>query len=187
MHWRPKISWKWYQFHQFHLQAPTQPVDDKLVVVMHTSGLVFSKTSIFNYCKYVYVYCRDFPAGPGQLYLYCKKGPKLLQHLVNRGKRQKSNSNMIASKRLSRSEGDLYNNSQLCAPDSPMCFRSQTGSDDSGVRVSIASDDSGFALKTKTASSLISIGMAVLTKTPGGSESNDDSVQDLSKIDEQLL
>ncbi|XP_019868524.2 uncharacterized protein LOC109597311 [Aethina tumida] len=163
----PKISWQWYQFHQFHLQAPVQPKDDKMVVVMHTSG--------------------EFPAGPGQLYLYCKQGVRLLNHLVGRGKRPKvgPGGGLMSSKRLSRSEGDLCG-SHVCPPDSPMCFRSQTGSDDSGVRVSIASDDSGYVLKAKTASSLASIGMALLTKTPGGSET-EDSVQDLTKIDEQYL
>ncbi|CAH0551732.1 unnamed protein product [Brassicogethes aeneus] len=168
----PKITWQWYQFHQFHLQAPAQPKDDKMVVVMHTSG--------------------EFPAGPGQLYLYCKQGVKLLNHLVGRGKRPKPSPGLISTKRLSRSEGDLCGGGGggshgPCPPDSPMCFRSQTGSDDSGVRVSIASDDSGYVLKAKTASSLVSIGMALLTKTPGGSENNDDSVPDLTNIDEQYL
>lgn len=34
----PKITWKWFQFHQFHLQATSQTVDDKKIIVMHTSG-----------------------------------------------------------------------------------------------------------------------------------------------------
>lgn len=84
--------------------------------------------------------------------MYSKEAPKLLSYLVARGKRPKTVANgLLLSRRLSRSEGDLCEptNKDLCAPDSPMCFRSQTGSDDSGVRVSITSDDSGYQLKTK--------------------------------------
>lgn len=33
-----KIYWKWYQFHQFHLQATTHLSDEKMICVMHTSG-----------------------------------------------------------------------------------------------------------------------------------------------------
>lgn len=40
----------------------------------------------------------------------------------------------------------------MCMPDSPLCFRSQTGSEDSGVRVSIGSDESDFGLKSKVSS-----------------------------------
>lgn len=69
-----------------------------------------------------------------------------------RGKRPKlSSGGLLSSRRLSRSEGDLCDthSKDLCAPDSPMCFRSQTGSDDSGVRVSLTSEDSGFNIKSK--------------------------------------
>lgn len=31
------LSWKWYQFHQFHLQAAAQPSDEKMICVLHTS------------------------------------------------------------------------------------------------------------------------------------------------------
>ncbi|XP_008195061.1 uncharacterized LOC100141786 isoform X1 [Tribolium castaneum] len=159
----PRLCWYWHQFHQFHFQAPAHPVDDKRIIVMHTSG--------------------EFPAGPGQIYLYCEQGSRLLNHLVTRGKRTKTSPGLKSSKRLSRSEGDLCTNTTTS--DSPVCIRSQTGSDDSGVRVSIASDDSAYLLKPKTASSLISIGMGVLTKTPGGSETNDDSLQDLTALEDQ--
>lgn len=85
--------------------------------------------------------------------MYCKEAPKLLDYLVARGKRPKMHacSGLLLSRRLSRSEGDLCepSNKDQCAPDSPMCFRSQTGSDDSGVRVSLTSDDSGYQLKSK--------------------------------------
>lgn len=169
-----KISWKWYQFHQFHLQAAVNGVDEKVICVMHTSG--------------------EFPSGPGQLYLYCRDSPRLLNHLISRGKRIKTNnsSHLIGSRRLSRSEGDLYSDLHhgnkalanchvMTAPDSPLCFRNSEGggSEDSGVRVSIGSSED-FVLKSKMASSLISIGMALLTKTPGGSETNGDSLLDLS-------
>lgn len=33
----PKITWKWYQFHQFHLQASAHSSDEKMICVMHTS------------------------------------------------------------------------------------------------------------------------------------------------------
>ncbi|KYB26827.1 uncharacterized LOC100141786 [Tribolium castaneum] len=161
----PRLCWYWHQFHQFHFQAPAHPVDDKRIIVMHTSG--------------------EFPAGPGQIYLYCEQGSRLLNHLVTRGKRTKTSPGLKSSKRLSRSEGDLCTNTTTS--DSPVCIRSQTGSDDSGVRVSIASDDSAYLLKPKTASSLISIGMGVLTKTPGGSETNDDSLQDLTALEDQTV
>lgn len=32
-----KVAWKWFEFHQFHLQVPSQSVDDKKILVMHTS------------------------------------------------------------------------------------------------------------------------------------------------------
>ncbi|KYB26828.1 hypothetical protein TcasGA2_TC033518 [Tribolium castaneum] len=34
----PRLCWYWHQFHQFHFQAPAHPVDDKRIIVMHTSG-----------------------------------------------------------------------------------------------------------------------------------------------------
>ncbi|XP_018578635.1 uncharacterized protein LOC108916816 [Anoplophora glabripennis] len=161
-----KVRWKWFQFHQFHLQAPVQPVDDKKIIVMHSSG--------------------EFPSGPGHLYLYCKEGPKLLHHLIARGKLSKKLPGIIASKRLSRSESDLYcPKLNSCGPDSPLCFRSQTGSEDSGVRVSESSDDSGYALSnSKNIPCAQNIGMALITKTPGGSETEDSS-RELTDIDEE--
>lgn len=33
----PIIGWKWYHFHQFHLQATCEQNDDKKILVMHTS------------------------------------------------------------------------------------------------------------------------------------------------------
>ncbi|KAJ8934482.1 hypothetical protein NQ314_013357 [Rhamnusium bicolor] len=164
----PKISFKWFQFHQFHHQAPAQPVDKEKVIVMHTSG--------------------EFPAGPGQLYLYCEDGSNLLNHLVAKGKLSKSPPGIISSRRLSRSEGDLCcasNNFYLYTPDSPSYFRSKTDSEDSGVRVSVSSDDSGYVTKSKNASSNLSVGIALITKTPGESETEDSS-QDLANIDEEF-
>lgn len=158
----PKISWKWYQFHQFHLQAPCHAEDEKTICVMHTSA--------------------EFVAGPGQLYIYCPQSPTLLNYLVNRGKHPRSSPGMISSRRLSRSEGDLCDSLGKDVPDSPVCFRSNNGSEDSGVRVSMLSDD--FILKSKMGSSLTTLGMALLTKTPGGSEINGESLQDLSVITE---
>ncbi|RZC37907.1 uncharacterized protein BDFB_005810, partial [Asbolus verrucosus] len=127
----------------------------------------------------------EFPAGPGQIYLYCEQGSRLLNYLVARGKKSKPSPGLKSSKRLSRSEGDLCNHLNSNNSDSPLCIRSQIGSDDSGVRVSISSDDSGYLPKPKTASSLVSIGLAVLTKTPGGSETNDDSLLDLTAVEDQ--
>ncbi|GJQ78495.1 hypothetical protein Trydic_g11611 [Trypoxylus dichotomus] len=158
----PKISWKWYQFHQFHLQAPCHAEDEKTICVMHTSA--------------------EFVGGPGQLYIYCKQSPALLNYLINRGKHPKSSPGLMSSRRLSRSEGDLCDSLGKDVPDSPVCFRSNSGSEDSGVRVSMTSDD--FVLKNKMGSSLTTLGMALLTKTPGGSETNGESLQDLSIISE---
>lgn len=107
--------------------------------------------------------CRDFPSGPGHLYLYCKEGPKLLHHLIARGKLSKKLPGIIASKRLSRSESDLYcPKLHSCTPDSPMCFRSQTGSEDSGVRVSESSDDSGYALSNSKVSLVIAVQLGII-------------------------
>lgn len=92
-------------------------------------------------------HCSEFVAGPGQLYIYCKQSPTLLNYLVNRGKHPKSSSGMVSSRRLSRSEGDLCDSLSKDVPDSPVCFRSNSGSEDSGVRVSMTSDD--FLLKNK--------------------------------------
>ncbi|XP_022908243.1 uncharacterized protein [Onthophagus taurus] len=154
----PKISWKWYQFHQFHLQAPCHPNDEKTICVMHTST--------------------EFVAGPGQLYIYCKESPRLLNYLVGRGKCPKYSPGFLSSRRLSRSEGDLCDSTSKDVPDSPICFRSNSGSEDSGVRVSMTSDD--FSIKSRMGSSLSTLGMALITKTPGGSETNGESLQDLS-------
>lgn len=105
---------------------------------------------------FVFIFFREFPAGPGQLYLYCEHSSKLLHHLVARGQLFKNSYiSLTLCKRLSRSEGDLccaLNSIHICTPDSPLCFRSQTGSEDSGVRVSIASDESDFGLKNKVKS-----------------------------------
>jgi hypothetical protein len=164
-----KVYWHWYEFHQFHFQSPAHPVDDKRIIVMHTS--------------------REFSAGPGQIYLYCEEGAHLLNHLVLRGKRSKTGPGLKSAKRLSRSEGDLCNNTsnrKSCSSENPVYIRSQTGSDDSDVRVSVSSDDSGCLLKQKTATSLASIGLEVLTKTPGGSEINDDSLPDLIIPEDQF-
>ncbi|KAG5877671.1 hypothetical protein JTB14_013916 [Gonioctena quinquepunctata] len=153
-----KIVWKWFQFHQFHHQALTQTIDDKRIIVMHTSG--------------------EFPCGPGQLYLYCNDGSKLLNYLITRGHLTNTAPGHV-NKRLSRSEGDIYfsSNGANCTR-IPWCFQSQTGSEDSGIRASIMSDEFEYAMKSVNTSSLNSIGMALITKTPGSSET-DYSSQDL--------
>lgn len=148
-----KIIWKWFQFHQFHLQAPSKLEADHKIIVMHTSS--------------------EFPAGPGQILLYCKDASNLLHHLVARGIFSKTKN------RLSRSEGDLFNIlNNSSHSDSPVCLRSQTGSEDSGIRASIVSDESEYLAKSKDDSNLICNGLDVITKTPGGSETEDSS-QDL--------
>lgn len=97
--------------------------------------------------SYILFSYREFVAGPGQLYIYCPQSPTLLNYLVNRGKHPRSSPGMISSRRLSRSEGDLCDSLGKDVPDSPVCFRSNSGSEDSGVRVSMLSDD--FILKSK--------------------------------------
>ncbi|XP_050305419.1 uncharacterized protein LOC126742696 [Anthonomus grandis grandis] len=156
----PKIVWTWYHFHQFHLQATCLQTDDKKIVVMHTSS--------------------EFLSGPGQLLLYCREGPSLLHHLITRGQRARFSSGLLAAKRFSRSEGYLCE-SRTSIPDSPLCFRSQAGSDDSGVQNSNISDEGEYARKSKTNTTLASLELTEITKTPGGSET-EDSCTDLQEI-----
>ncbi|XP_030759477.1 uncharacterized protein LOC115884897 [Sitophilus oryzae] len=157
---RLKAGWRWYHFHQFHLQATCEQKDDKKIIVMHTS--------------------REFSAGPGQLYVYCPEGPKLLRYLISRGQNTRFSSG-LQSKRFSRSEGDLCINRNSGVPDSPLCFRSQTGSDDSGV----PSSEDTEVLKSQTESNLVQLGMGIVTKTPGGSET-EDSYPDLREQQETV-
>lgn len=116
---------------------------------MGKSLILFSLKGFLTTFRHI----REFPSGPGQLYLYSEQSSKLLHHLAARGQLLKTTHiNLAICKRLSRSEGDLccaLNSFHMCTPDSPLCFRSQTGSEDSGVRVSIASDESDFQLKSK--------------------------------------
>ena len=147
--------------------------------------------------------CSEFISGPGQLYLYCKESPKLLNSLINRGKNLKVTNGSLSNRRLSRSEGDLCrsHSKDTNVNDSPEYLSSNNGSDDSGVRTSLP-DDCTFSKnkvirrnrngvfftrvsRLQACSSLTNLGLAVLTKTPGGSETNDESVQDLSAINEQ--
>lgn len=77
----PIIGWKWYHFHQFHLQATCEQNDDKKILIMHTS--------------------REFQTGPGQLLLYCREGPTLLHYLITRGQGARYSSGLLCSKRYS--------------------------------------------------------------------------------------
>ncbi|KAL1513867.1 hypothetical protein ABEB36_003209 [Hypothenemus hampei] len=154
-----KIGWKWYHFHQFHLQATSEQKDDKKIVVMHSS--------------------REFPSGPGQLLLYCRDGIRLLHYLITRGQSARLSSGLLCSKRFSRSEGDLCG-SRSSIPDSPLCFRSQAGSDDSGIpSTNQMEDNNELGAKFKTESNLVNLGINEVTKTPGGSET-EDSYTDLT-------
>lgn len=122
--------------------------------------------------------CSEFPAGAGQLHLFCQNSPALLQKLNQRGRVQRLFMSPL-TRRLSRSEGDLYfpdSESQRdsglssCSPAdnvTPVNIRSKHGSQDSGVRISMASDDSGLVLKSKTASALITTGLGLLGCAPG--------------------
>nr|CAH7736996.1 unnamed protein product [Callosobruchus chinensis] len=161
---KPKVSWKWYMFHQFHLQVPLKHVDEKTVIVMHTSS--------------------EFPSGPGQLFLHCECGPRLVRLLTGRGRPFSTNSGAALTKRLSRSEGDLRSCGGGGADGSPVCPRSQTGSDDSGVRMSMGSfDEEGrtTAEDMPDARNILDTNsMGMTMKTPGGSET-EDSLQDLAE------
>lgn len=57
------------------------------------------------------------------------------------------------SRRMSRSEGDLRDSEDFAVNEGPVSpsyyHRSHSDSDDSGVRVSMASDDSNLVLKCK--------------------------------------
>lgn len=181
-----RLRLKWYQLLQFHLAATNSLEDEGKICVIHTS--------------------KDFRAGAGQLYFYCLEAPHLLELLVARGKVPRIYVNCSAvSRRFSRSEGDLResDNSVSCiteSPSSPVHLRSQSGSEDSGVRVSMASDDSSLVIKCKVvkiseknqirgflfvllsfqkAASLISIGLGMLVATPGGSEVDNESTNEL--------
>ncbi|XP_019755911.2 uncharacterized protein LOC109534625 isoform X1 [Dendroctonus ponderosae] len=161
----PKVVWKWYHFHQFHIQATSENEDWKKIIVMHTS--------------------RDFPAGPGQLLVYCPEGPKLLHYLLSRGQCGRPSSGFVSSIRFSRSEGDICGIRVSVLDVSPMYFRSETGSDDSGVPNSSALEETDYGLKSKTESNLVNLGMSEITKTPGGSETEDsypDLQQQVGKI-----
>ncbi|KAJ8963288.1 hypothetical protein NQ318_018755 [Aromia moschata] len=155
----PKITWKRFHFHQFHHLAPAHLADEKKVI--RVSGW-----------------------------------PRPVAHLLqgglettassSQGKSMRASPGIISSKRLSRSEGDLcfaFDNTQ-CLPDSPICFRSQSESEDSGVRVSVSSDDSDYTVMSKNESGFHEAGLALITKTPGGSES-EGSAQDLADIEEE--
>lgn len=145
------VKWSWIHFHQFHLQAHTHPDDENTICVMHTS--------------------KEFTSGAGQIYFYCEDGPKLLELLVTHGKSRKLNTLFASSQRLSQSESDLNKSN-----DAFYSLRHFSNSDDSGVRVSISSDDYGCRMKSKTLSM-----NGLLSKTPGGSETEDDDT-DINQI-----
>lgn len=129
-----EASLQWHQLLQFHLAATNSSQDEGKICVIHTS--------------------KEFRAGAGQLYFYCLEASQLLDLLMTRGKNPRIyvNSAMV-SRRFSRSEGDLRDEKSLNdiseSPTSPTHLRSQSGSEDSGVRVSMASDDSTLILKCK--------------------------------------
>lgn len=157
---RTRISW--YSLHQFHLAAVTNQDDEQKIVIFHTN--------------------KDFRAGAGQFHLFCLQAPHLLNLLVDKGKIPKIYINcFMDSRRMSRSEGDLRDSEDFAVNEgsvSPSYYhRSHSDSDDSGVRVSMASDDSNLVLKCKKAASFISLGL--LVATPGGSEIDAESYSDL--------
>lgn len=104
------------------------------------------------------VYFSEFVSGPGQLYLYCKESPKLLNSLLNRGKNPKVSNGLLSNRRLSRSEGDLCcsNSKDTNVNDGPEYFSSNNGSEDSGVRTSL-SDDCTFSKNKVTCWNLGSV------------------------------
>ncbi|KAF5272542.1 hypothetical protein FQA39_LY07866 [Lamprigera yunnana] len=151
------IHWGWLNFHQFHLQATQNSEDENTVCVLHTS--------------------KDFIAGAGQIHLFCEEAPNLLEVLITHGKNRKLNPLLAATQRLSQSENDLSKSN-----DGNHSLRHLSNSDDSGVQVSISSDGSGCRLKTKTLSM-----NGLLSKTPGGSETEDDNDDDAeSNINSQV-
>ncbi|KAK7863007.1 hypothetical protein R5R35_014559 [Gryllus longicercus] len=167
-------SWDWSQFHQFHLAATGKPEDENKICVIHTSS--------------------EFPAGPGQMYIFCLQAPQLLDCLLRRGQIKQLLPQPVSlqnSRRLSRSESDLrcYCSVAEATVGSPSKFlrhpaliRSHSGSRDSGVRVSTASDDSGHDIQGKVANSLISAGLGLLFSTPGCSEADNESLHEYQHI-----
>lgn len=168
-------SWDWDQFHQFHLAATGKPEDENNICVIHTSS--------------------EFPAGPGQLYIFCLKAPQLLDALLRRGQRRHPLPQPFSlqnSRRLSRSESDLRcycSVAEATVVGSPSKFlrhaaliRSHSGSRDSGVRISTASDDSGHDGQGKLANGVISAGLGLLFSTPGCSEADTESLHEYQHI-----
>lgn len=103
---------------------------------------------------------KEFRSGPGQLHWFCLKAPDLLESLMSRGKIPRIYVNsFMDTRRYSRSDGDLReseNSTSIPAdsPSSPVYYRSHSGSEDSGVRVSMASDDSTLVVKCKVSKNL---------------------------------
>lgn len=177
----PRLILPWQHLLQFHLAATGVSTDDKKICILHTSS--------------------EFSAGAGQIHLFCQNAPQLLQKLNNRGRVQRlfiSSSLTTSNRRLSRSEGDLrqsfttdtesLRDSGLssCSPAdnvTPVNLRSNHGSQDSGVRISMASDDSGLVLKSKTASALITTGLGLLGCAPNMIGGCDDSFDEVFSQD----
>ncbi|XP_067003168.2 uncharacterized protein [Anabrus simplex] len=176
------VTWDWSHFHQFHLAATGRKEDENRICVLHTSS--------------------EFCAGPGQIYFFCMHAPKLLQCLLKKGHMYQAFPSPVplrSGRRLSRSESDLRcyytaeeaNNASgsqdgYYSPSDflrrPVLMRSHSGSRDSGVRVSSASDDSTQPVRGKVASSLISAGLGLLFSTPGCSETDNESLHEYQHI-----
>lgn len=128
-------------------------LDYIIIIIILAYNIVFTNPTIIIVVYISFAIClfSDFPTGPGHLHFYCKRAPLLLQYLISRGKSiNKCDPALIASKRLSRSEGDLWVNvTNRDSKTAPICFGSYNGSDDSGVRTSVGSDDSTGSLKGK--------------------------------------
>nr|CAD7440854.1 unnamed protein product [Timema bartmani] len=169
-----RVTWEWPQLHQFHLAATSRTEDENKICVLHTSS--------------------EFCAGPGQILLFCEQAPQLLHCLLSRGRLHRLVTSPIPSppvmalrggRRLSRSENDLRCTWEDVTPRRHLrplgLVRSHSGSRDSGVRTSTASDDSN-TLKGKVVCGLISAGLGLMFSTPGCSEADSESLHEYHHV-----
>ncbi|XP_021933250.1 uncharacterized protein LOC110836411 [Zootermopsis nevadensis] len=167
-------SWKWQQLHQFHLAATEIKDDEHKICIIHTSS--------------------EFPAGAGQIHVFCPRAAELLDRLLTSGRVRRLLSSPLPSppplrrgaRRLSRSESDLHCfASGECSPKQKHHFLRHKGvleRSHSSSRTSATSDEYVQAIGGKVASSLISAGLGLLFSTPACSEADTESLHEYQKV-----
>ncbi|XP_049816091.1 uncharacterized protein LOC126263120 isoform X1 [Schistocerca nitens] len=207
---RMRIDWR--QLHQCHVSAATNPSDENRICVLHTSSAFCAGAGqLVLWCGWraprlvQRVVSRGWrppqrllssplptpPSAPPSLPAAATApastaasmaGPLVAQSAVCAGLR-------AASRRLSRSESDLHccwaaDDRLAGSPQraAAVLLRTHSGSRDSGVRVSTASDDSSTGRGKVVASSLISAGLGLMFSTPGCSEVDSESLHEYQQI-----